>query len=588
MIFSAASEATHRISNIRPVLTRYRVAISLAAVVAATLVLGIWGGTPFLHPDDIQRNGIRAFANSGNPEHFSYPGGWLNYLHGFLFVLVHEPLWFIRQSDLSTITTNPSPFLGSVVTSIFAAAGVISTYFFTYRLVRSVAVAFCGALFLGTSLLWVQDSHFSTVDVPFAAMAIVTIWFVVIVASKSGFESTKNWVILGLLIGLTASIRYQGIVLIFPVILASLAQFRNLRPHMVKIALMGAITLAVFLATNPYIILDFNGFWTDYTSQVVQAKNGGLGAYTGNGFWSHLNGSLLYGYGVIPLVLALIGAAWYLFSDRHPRPVKLSLLAFPGLTFLLIGMSSLYFDRYALPLIPFLAAFSAIGVFAIYRALYLSGPWRIYRLGVPVGVALILATAVLAGNTLKAVSADYVLSQRDTRQDLNRLIPVLESTERSVVGSGSSHTPFQTIQPENPSSLERALRSRILILDSFTHDPYLYDFHEPFRNASFTQLITSLVGASVFQISPYNIDKKDVPFAPKSEYSPALPDLAFRDHPGPFIEIYIKDSTAANTFNLACQRLLNCMKVSVGYYASPKQQSKLGLARLKYSLGFPW
>src|SRR5262249_14337106 len=135
-----------------------------------------------------------------------------------------------------------------------------------------------------------------------------------------------------------------------------------------------------------------------------------------NGYLFHLLHSFPEGMGVPLGLLALAGLV--VTALRH-RPREVILLACPLPYFLAIGSWSSRFERYPLPLVPFLALLAALGLVALAawlrdRAARLPGhllaSWR-------PGLGLVLAVALLVGPEIIRIGHWHLLLARpDTRQ----------------------------------------------------------------------------------------------------------------------------------------------------------------------------
>ena len=72
----------------------------------------------------------------------------------------------------------PFTLPGHAVALVFSAIGLTATWVVAYRLTRNRLTSALAVLVTGTSLLWVQQSHMDTVDLPLASLCMLTLWLV--------------------------------------------------------------------------------------------------------------------------------------------------------------------------------------------------------------------------------------------------------------------------------------------------------------------------------------------------------------------------------------------------------------------------
>ena len=102
--------------------------------------------------------------------------------------------------------------------------------------------------------------------------------------------------------------------------------------------------------------------------QLRHAFRGHYGFTTDDGLFYHLTHSFYYGYGLLPLSFSLLGLCWIVRTNRINIQQKLVITIFPLMFYLLMASSRLAFQRYMLPLIPFLGVYSSLGLFYMYSA----------------------------------------------------------------------------------------------------------------------------------------------------------------------------------------------------------------------------
>jgi dolichyl-phosphate-mannose-protein mannosyltransferase len=264
---------------------------------------------------------------------------------------------------------------------------------------RTAAVV--GALAVATCFLHVSNSRTITVDIPcvlFGALAL---------AHSLRHTRTlrrRDLVMAALHAGLAGSSKYYGALFALPVAAAAIVAATRaaraagggaLRAGVRSLALAGATTLAAFLLTSPYVVLDWPAFARDFAFLEHHVEGGHYGHDpTGNGalvygrrLWSELVGPPL-------LLAAALGALLLLASRRRPgNPgTALVLLLQPPLHFALIASFKAQPPDYLLPLLPALAAAAGAGIAVLASRLA-----AIRRAGGNVRDGAHAAEAVLAG-----------------------------------------------------------------------------------------------------------------------------------------------------------------------------------------------
>jgi hypothetical protein len=161
------------------------------------------------------------------------------------------------------------------------------------------------------------------------------------------------------------------------------------------------VAAVAFVLCDPYALLRPGFFHAQLQKLSAYTRGDLLLGETERSGYRYYAWSLLWGFGVIPLLLAVAGGVRTILSERAQAIV---LVPATLLFFLVIGSQGRYFARYGMPVYPLLALLAGAGAVWAGRAL----PAK--RVLVPAGVALIC----LEGLVL-TVHNDLVLSKQDTR-----------------------------------------------------------------------------------------------------------------------------------------------------------------------------
>lgn len=262
-------------------------------------------------------------------------------------------------------------------------------------------------LLLATSPLHVANSHFITADVLAGLMACAAVAASVAIAERG---RARDYALAGLLAGLAASAKYNlGIVaLVVPVAHVLRLRGSAWRSGWGLLILAGVAAAAGFLLGTPFALLDHAQFRTDleyeYEHNVLVGHPGREGA-SGQFYLE-----LLIGGPDRWLVLAgAVGLVVGLLPGERPERRRVTLLfaAFLVPFALMIASALVHFDRFAVPLLPPLAALGGYAVESVARA----AAGRLHAR--PAWLVVPLALAVLAPPAWAAFAGDRALLERD-------------------------------------------------------------------------------------------------------------------------------------------------------------------------------
>lgn len=547
--------------------------IIILSVICVFFALG--GGTLSEHPDAVVGFALRSIRDYGHPHFFHYPG-FIIYLNSIVYSFIYiamrllgavkNPADFTGMFYSRKFITHPLEihfFLpGHIITVLFSVLAVASVYLLTHKLTGKRFFSFLSGLFVSTSLLWVADSHFATVDIPLSSLIGVSVLLNINAVTKEKLNF-RQLSVLGLASGLVISTKYPG-ALLFLSIFSSLAFYykKNYRELIKGLSIITVCAISVFITTNPFIFIDSKGFVKDFSFELAHAKNGHLGFHTDNAWAFHLFDSFFYGYGLLPLLLSLLGILWLISTRTVNISAKLAVIIFPFIFYVFMGSSKLAFQRYMLPVIPFLGVFSALGILSLYRLIQNRIPNKAKWLRTAFVFLLGLLTAVsVLPNVLNSLKHNIILTKTDTGEELSKILKGanLDTSNIDVVYGGCVIRRLEDagipVEGGRRIILSRDLSrindsTDIIIFDSFSHDRLLYDnIHDKdklsYKNYKDLYLI---------RISPFIKGKDEIPFSPKSLYSPYPPDLAYRLKPGPFIEIYVRDYVIVKKITDSCKK----------------------------------
>jgi len=380
---------------------------------------------------------------------------------------------------------------------------------------------------------------------------------------EPGRRPLRLWqlVVLAVLAGLTAAAKYNGALVLLSVAAFSFGNYRSKERWVYTMLGVCLLAFAVFLAANPFIVQDPDRFAADFQYEVDHSRRGHPGFTTDVAWLFHLQTTLPLAYGWLALALAAGGGVWLALTRRLSGSAKWGFYLYPLAGFLVVGSSHLAFQRYVIPFLPFIAILAALALAALVRQLRRTVPRLPWQVGSGLAVLLFLAAAL--PNLRNVLQSDWLLTQTDTRASFVQVMLDSRLDRTGYPGfAGQYMDVFFGYRYRGAQG--DANRAAILVMDSFSHDRWLYDATTPLeiRRSRFA-------GGSAIQWTPYTLPKEQVPVSPQSIYSPYLPDLYARSAPGPFIEIYLTDEALARAVMASCQKFsAPCARLPAerGYY----------------------
>jgi hypothetical protein len=386
--------------------------IGLAAILMAAAVLryiGIHWGLPgelhmfSYHPDEFHslRGVFALMTGDPNPHFFNYGSLYL-YLVAFSCLMLSGGQLSLTSFDQLPCMLPEWTMIGRDVTLVAALLTVLAVY----ALARAIAghrQGLLAAALCAVFPLHVLHSHYATVDVTQALMTTVALLMAVRIYQA---PRQRNYVLAGLAVGLAASVKYNGgLVLLAPLCAHLLLLRQTDRPSAPTRNLWWLLGMAAvaFLLTSPYTVLDWTHAKQDIAYELRHMREGEWPAKEAdpNGYWFHAVNLTMTTCG--GTFFALLGA-WALLRDRQYRSHALILLVFGLLWVAIIGASGVRYGRYALPLVPVIAVLAAAAPLLIWRS----------RSEVKIAAILMMA-ALVSVNTYYSGSLSQQLMQPDDR-----------------------------------------------------------------------------------------------------------------------------------------------------------------------------
>ncbi|WP_210648758.1 glycosyltransferase family 39 protein [Nocardioides sp. SYSU D00065] len=382
----------------------------LAVVVVVSLavrVVALRHGLPHAYNADEDLHFVPHAARAADGDwytgYFENPSG-LTYLLALVFravlpggdatrLLVEDPTLVFTVARATVV------LLGTATVVVVALAG---------RQAFDRAAGVWAAAFLGLAFLPVFYSHHALNDVPTLLPLAAGLLACLRLHERGG---TGTAALAGAAVGLAAGVKYHAapMTVVIALALGLRVLERRQRPATAlrDLAVAAGASVAGLVVLNPFMLLEPGTFWSQFSGQSAQAATAKLGQ-TGSG-WVGYPGTLLWGFGVVPLLLAVAGLVlvW-----RRDRGRALLLVAFPVLLYLAMASHERWFARWLLPAYPALAVLAGQGAARAAQALR----ERLPGAG-PFAAAALVAVVALAQPVADVVRSDLLLLRTDTRAE---------------------------------------------------------------------------------------------------------------------------------------------------------------------------
>ncbi len=342
----------------------------IGVILLIALSVRLWGvnhDLPFIyHPDEPHYVAIiQNIFKTGdlNPHFFNYPSLFL-YINSLAYVpyyLVGKLFGvFAARADISfplslamgvAHTQMPSTILlGRIITVLFGVGTTALTFIIGKRLTGNAMVGLLAALLVALAPANVANSRLITPDTFMAFFAAAAFLATVLV-----YQQGKTWhyVMAGLCVGLAASSKYNGALILLPLLLAHV--MRHGRAALGQRNLYLALLLCGlgFVAATPYALIDRSKFLADLAYESQHYATGHAGE-EGDALKWYLG--YMWQTGGIIYVLATLEILRGIYS-RSREILLLSL--FPVVYFVFISSFEVRNDRTLLPLTPFMFILAA-------------------------------------------------------------------------------------------------------------------------------------------------------------------------------------------------------------------------------------
>lgn len=349
---------------------RFEIAV-LAVVVLFTILVRVpavpYGLPTFEGADDrfILFEAVKIASLERPAVSFGLPDSTLFYSYGIVLRMVFEVLKLVGATDAPTVSEAylhlNEPWVHETI-RIVNIGWVIAGTLLLYALARRVFSPLAGALailFFSMSSLTLLHTIEIRPDVPSIVFVLATLHLGLNLRER---RRRKDYVLAGVALGLSVATKYPLVLLAIPLLIAHIDLVRQ-KSHSIRalfsrnLWILFGISIVAFSIATPL-------FWPLLPRVIEQLQHEARSAhYQADGLafhqnlWFYVTHALNYGIGTIVALLAAGGIVWSWAKDRF---TTFFLASFPVATVVGLSFHKLHWDRWMIPVLPFVALFGAV------------------------------------------------------------------------------------------------------------------------------------------------------------------------------------------------------------------------------------
>ncbi len=440
-----------------------------------------------------------SIARTGFPDFYNYPS-----LLMYLAVAVTTPIWLFGKVFLdfpgwadfwNSFIVHPTMLITVLraISALFGTALVGIIMLCVEKVHGRVSALFSGAICSYIFLL-VYNARAARTDTPMAALACLSVFFALLILQNG---EKRNYILAGIFAGLTASMKYNGGVVLIAGMLAHILHFRAENKSWKEIwkhshaRWMVRLSIITFIVTTPGTIFDTVKFLRGFGKEFVHMRAGHFGYETaGNGFIYNLTVNWPIAVG-IPVIIAALAGVVFLALDKEKRRKTAVFLVFPAVFFLLMGGGNVLFMRYLVPLAPFVGGLAGIGLGSIYLRFR---KWRITN------IVIALLLAVVIWPTAQASLRYLQLSKQPPTSELVREY-ILENLPKGAgIGSYARIEGFYGTREHFEEKTDKTYRGKFkdVILEYAPESRFEYDYRQFGRYEAFPPAALRTMGIEYY------------------------------------------------------------------------------------------
>ncbi len=246
----------------------------IIALALGLRLVGIAHGFPFIfHPDEptVLRSALGVRFNL-NPGHFDWPHLYiyLNYFVYMVFAKLRDVIALLGYKEYTYFTFpiiwNDELIFYLITRAFSAVLGALTVIpvYLTAKKIFNQRAGWLAALALAITPFHVWHSHYSLTDVPMMFFLAWALYFITSVLFK---KKLKDYLLAGLFIGLAASTKYNGALMVGGLVLAHLIRVFSEKHERLfdvdswkSLVLAAAASAVGFVLGTPYSVIDYQTF----------------------------------------------------------------------------------------------------------------------------------------------------------------------------------------------------------------------------------------------------------------------------------------------------------------------------------------
>lgn len=402
--------------------------------------------------------------NRLNPGFFNYPSFIINTNYVLLRLTGAAEGWSLAQREGYNLRAYAdfSLYVFSRMYSVFGSMVTVACAYAISRIVAGRYAAICAGLLVAVSYTLVLHAHYIKPASLATGWMMLAVWACVAsLVARCQRERSRMVLAAAIFTGLAATTRYNAAAVAIIVLLTGLLElYRNpSRRVLRRIALSWLLIPLVFVLCSPYTLRDFESFWRDFSNIVAQYQvPGQVADYFLVDHWTGFAYLSLY-IGVFSLGAPALIAAGFAFVSAWPERgsqffarnsagLLVLLIAPMVLAYALVVMRTIrpgHTDHMLIPILPFIAILSAVGV-----------DWIVRRLKAPPRITMpVVALILIIQPLVLSVQVVEMFSQPDTRQLMLQWIHEHIPRGSSFFLNGSLNVPLDEQYYPSESWLEQ-------------------------------------------------------------------------------------------------------------------------------------
>ncbi|MBI2427050.1 MAG: glycosyltransferase family 39 protein [Candidatus Kerfeldbacteria bacterium] len=346
---------------------------------------------------------------------FGLPDSTLFYSYGMVLRVVFEVMKLFGATDAPTVSEAylhlNEPWIHETIRIVnigWMIAGTLLLYTLTRRMFSRLVAAFAILFFSVSSLILLHTIEIRP-DVPSIVFVLVTLHLALNLRER---RRRKDDMWAGVALGLSVATKYPLALLAIPLVIAHIDAIRR-ESHSIRalfsrnLWIMFGVSLLTFSIATPL-------FWPLLPRVIEQLQHEARSAhYQADGLafhqnlWFYLTHALNDGIGTGVALLAVGGVAWSWMKNRF---TTLFLASFPLVTVVGLSFHKLHWDRWMIPVLPFIALFAAVACGQLFAS-----QKRALRIAAVILLLIALPPALM--RTLRVSSGWTVPETREVARD---------------------------------------------------------------------------------------------------------------------------------------------------------------------------